>query len=258
MSLKAFNVVIFGGHGKVSLRLTRLLTSRPNTAVTSIIRNPDHAVGIQAAGATPLILSLEDNSVFDLSSTLKDIKPSVIYFCAGSGGIGGPERLKAVDEDGAIKVFDAIESLSGSSLTKDLESPRLILLSSLDVRDTSKPHPEHYTPEDIKHSAAFHQAIGPYLIAKYNADKNLSARSSFKWTILRPNWYMEESGVGKGQIGKGHLSRNISRDDVAKVLFLLLEREGAHGLGIDLVGGEEPLEDGLDTFIRKGESDFVV
>ena len=45
---------------------------------------------------------------------------------------------------------------------------------------------------------------------------------------------------------------------MAKVLYLLLEREDAHGLGIDLVGGDEPLEDGLDAFIKKGESDFVV
>ena len=45
---------------------------------------------------------------------------------------------------------------------------------------------------------------------------------------------------------------------MAKVLYLLLEREDAHGLGIDLVGGDEPLEDGLDAFVKKGESDFVV
>ena len=43
---------------------------------------------------------------------------------------------------------------------------------------------------------------------------------------------------------------------MAKTLFLLLEREDAHGLGIDLVGGDEPLESGLDAFIAKGESDF--
>lgn len=49
----------------------------------------------------------------------------------------------------------------------------------------------------------------------------------------------------------------LQRDDVAMVLFLLLEREDAHGLAIDLVGGEESLESGLTAFIEKGESDFI-
>ena len=46
--------------------------------------------------------------------------------------------LKKVDWEGAVKVFDAIEAVE-----KD-PKPRLILVSALDVRDRSKPYPDHY------------------------------------------------------------------------------------------------------------------
>ena len=119
-----------------------------NTIVTSIVRNTDHVQEVQKTGAIPLILSLETASVADLSEAFKNARPDVIYFSAGSGGAGGLERLKSVDEDGAIKVFDAIESLEGDAEKR----PRLILLSSLDVRDPSKPHPAHYVRRPSHHS----------------------------------------------------------------------------------------------------------
>ncbi|KAI0085029.1 NADH(P)-binding-domain-containing protein [Irpex rosettiformis] len=254
MAARAFNVVIVGGHGNVSLRLARLLTARPSTAVTSIIRSQEHTPDIQAAGATPLLLSLEDAPVSQLADAFKTSKADVVYFSAGAGGKGGEERTKKVDEEGAIKVFDAIESL-GASVE---ERPRLILVSAIDIRDPSKGYPAHYNEDDIQHSLRIRKAIPAYVEAKYNADKNLASRTGFRWTILRPGGLTNEPGTGKGHIGKAHLSRTISRDDVAKTLYLLLEHEDAHGLGIDLVGGEEPLENGLSAFIKKGESDFVV
>ena len=44
---------------------------------------------------------------------------------------------------------------------------------------------------------------------------------------------------------------------MAEVLALLVDREDAGGLGIDLVGGDNPIEKGLDAFIKKGETDFL-
>lgn len=64
-----------------------------------------------------------------------------MYFSAGAGGKeeGGKtkeERAREVDYAGAVKVFDALE------LVKE-PKPRLILLSSIDVRDRSVV-PAHY------------------------------------------------------------------------------------------------------------------
>lgn len=48
----------------------------------------------------------------------------------------------------------------------------------------------------------------------------------------------------------------FQRDDVAQALFLLADRPDAAGLAIDLNGGDTKLDEGLDAFIKKGETDF--
>jgi hypothetical protein len=50
---------------------------------------------------------------------------------------------------------------------------------------------------------------------------------------------------------------DVQRDDVAKALVILADREDAAGLAIDIVGGETPIEEGLDAVIKKGETDFL-
>lgn len=45
-------VVIAGGHGKIALLLERHLAGRGDTAV-GLIRNPEQAATLRAAGATP-------------------------------------------------------------------------------------------------------------------------------------------------------------------------------------------------------------
>ena len=49
----------------------------------------------------------------------------------------------------------------------------------------------------------------------------------------------------------------FQRDDVAKTLALLVDRKDAACLAIDVVGGDVPIQDGLDAFIKKGETDFL-
>jgi hypothetical protein len=49
----------------------------------------------------------------------------------------------------------------------------------------------------------------------------------------------------------------FKRDDVAKALALLADREDAAGLAIDIIGGETPIEEALDAMIKNGETDFL-
>ncbi|KAI0078101.1 NAD(P)-binding protein [Panus rudis PR-1116 ss-1] len=234
------NVVIVGGHGKVALRLAHLLKS--TAKVTSIIRTEEHAADIKAALANPLVISLEDDPTEAFTSAFEGA--DVVVFSAGSGGKGGPERIRAVDYLGALKVFDAIEAV------KSVSKPRLLMVSAVDVRDLAK-IPEHYNEADIALSRQFYETIGAsYFAAKYNADKNLVERTAFPWTIIRPSLYNDSPGVGKAAIGKMHITESISRDDVAKTLALLLDRPDAVGLALDVVGGDTPIEEVLDTAIR--------
>ncbi|CAK5271936.1 unnamed protein product [Mycena citricolor] len=247
MSTVSKKVIIIGGHGNTGLRLARILSSAAHS-VTSLIRNPAHAEDVRAAQATPLLLSLEDAPVSELSMAFAGT--DVVYFTAGAGGKGGPLRTRAVDCDGAIKVFDAIEGVEAP------RRPRLVLLSAIDVRNPAVV-PAHYNEDDIAISTRTRAAIGTYMQCKYDADKNLAQRTAFKWTILRPTGLTNEPGTGKATIGRTHMMPMISREDVALALASLVDREGAAGLGIDIVGGETPIAEGLDAFIKKGESDFL-
>ena len=51
-------VVIAGGHGKIGLALGRLLAA-DGDEVHGIIRNPDYAAELEAAGVTPALCDLE-------------------------------------------------------------------------------------------------------------------------------------------------------------------------------------------------------
>ena len=121
---------------KVSLRLTSLLSQDSANTITSVIRDESQSPDILSRGAKPAILSLEDSPVHDFTQLFEQTKADVVYFSAGAGGKGGEERTKKVDYEGALKIFGAIEGVSGSK-------PRLILVSAIDVRDADK-IPAHY------------------------------------------------------------------------------------------------------------------
>ena len=116
------------------MRLARLLSKRPKTEVYSIFRNPEHTKEIAETGAKPLVLSLEDDTEEKFAEIFED--KDVVYFSAGAGGKGGPERTRKVDYEGALKVYNAIELVRGTK-------PRLILVSAVDVRDPNI-IPAHY------------------------------------------------------------------------------------------------------------------
>ncbi|KAI0042756.1 NAD(P)-binding protein [Auriscalpium vulgare] len=242
------SVAIVGGHGQVALRLTRILA--PTHDITSIIRKPEHIPALQSIspGISPLLLSIEDSPVADFTQAFRG--KDVVVFAAGAGGKGGPERTTQVDYEGAVKVMDAIEGV------EEGQRPRLVLLSSIDVRDPEK-MPEHYNEEDRQLSHAMRAAIGHYFQCKYEADKNLAQRTAFKWTIVRPNGLLDTPGTGRVSIGRTHTKPSIPRDDVAAVLAQLVDREDAAGLAMDVIGGSTPISEALDAFVQKGETDFL-
>lgn len=148
MTSNPLSIFIVGGHGKVALHFTRLAAARGHK-IFSMIRQPEHAsdlpAGHTASSIVPVVASLEQSSVSDIAHLFNKYSPNVILFAAGAGGKGGLERTKAVDQDGAIKVFDAIQQ---SELANSKSFRRLILLSAIDVRDTTKPPPQWYAQRE--------------------------------------------------------------------------------------------------------------
>ncbi|TCD60266.1 hypothetical protein EIP91_010445 [Steccherinum ochraceum] len=237
-------VSIVGGHGKIALRLARVLSSSGSHKVHSIIRSQDHAQDIKATAANPVVMSLEDDPAAKFTEFFEQTKTNVVVFSAGAGGKGGPERTKKVDYEGAVKIFDAIEGVTG-------EKPRLILVSAVDNRDLSIV-PDHYTAKDVEASKSVHEgALKNYYHWKYEADKDLVKRTAFQWTILRPGFLLDDAGLGTAHIGKSNLdATQIARDDVATALAVLVDRPDAAGLSLDMTSGKTPIAEGIDTAVK--------
>ena len=100
-------ITIFGGHGKIALLLTPLLVEAGHE-VRSVIRNPDHAADVEAAGATAVLSSLEEADTTTLTSLLSGT--DAVVWSAGAGGDAA--RTVAVDQDAAIRSMDAAENAS--------------------------------------------------------------------------------------------------------------------------------------------------
>ncbi|KWX11044.1 NAD-dependent dehydratase, partial [Carbonactinospora thermoautotrophica] len=87
-------VVIAGGHGQVALRLERLLAVRGDE-VAGLIRNPDHAGDLRAAGAEPVVCDLEAASVEEVAGHVSGA--DAVVFAAGAGPGSGAARKETVD-----------------------------------------------------------------------------------------------------------------------------------------------------------------
>ena len=98
--------VIIGGHGKVALLAAPLLAEAGHDVV-SLIRNPDHAEDVRAAGAEPLVLDIEKADQEELLHALRDADN--VVFSAGAGG-GDAQRTRAVDHDAAVASMRAAEA----------------------------------------------------------------------------------------------------------------------------------------------------
>ncbi|KAI0129465.1 Rossmann-fold NAD(P)(+)-binding protein [Xylariales sp. AK1849] len=238
--------LIIGGHGKVAQHLTRILTQEttPAHVVHSIIRNADQSDTISSLGAKPIVQSVEDASVADLATTIRQVKPDFVVWAAGAGG-GNPERTVSVDKEGAIKSMDA---------SSEAGVPRYIIVSALDVRDReNKPVPDWYDEESRKMSDRVWGAISTYLKAKFEADKSLkteNGRRHLQYTIIRPGGLSQDPGKGTIAAGKTSLASMISREDVARTVLAAMNNPDTSGLAFDIVGGDVPIEDAVATVAK--------
>ncbi|KAF2764309.1 NAD(P)-binding protein [Teratosphaeria nubilosa] len=245
----AHNTLIFGGSGKVARHITRLLAAEGHN-VYSIIRNPDQIPAIESLGGKPIVQSIECSSVDDFAQTIKENNVNAVIWSAGAGG-GNPERTKTVDNEGAIKSFDA---------TAKAGVKRFIMVSALDIRDRKgKPEPEWYDDDDRARSDRVWKAIGSYMEAKFTADRNLvteNGRRGLEFTIVRPGGLSEDPATGKVAAGKVHLGRMVPREDVAGVVVECLRNQGTVGRVFDVVGGEVGIREAVEGVVRERVDTF--
>lgn len=212
------DVVIAGGHGQIALRLERLLSGAGHRA-RALIRNPDHAADVEAAGGDPVVCDLEvAGDLTDLTEAVKGA--DAVVFAAGAGPGSGADRKRTVDYGGAVKLMEA-------ALSHDIR--RYVMVSAIGAN-----HPERWTDE-----------MRPYYEAKAEADKIVS-ESRLDYTIVRPGGLTDQPGTGKVRIAEQlETGGSVSRDDVAAVIAEVLVADNTIGTSFDLLGGETPIPEAV-------------
>jgi uncharacterized protein YbjT (DUF2867 family) len=210
-------IVIAGAHGQIGLRLVRLLVARGDEAV-GLIRNPDHAGELSAAGATPVVCDLESASAGEVTRAVGNT--DVAVFAAGAGPGSGAERKVTMDRDGAIKLLQATEA----------SAARYLVVSSVGAE--SPP-----SGDDV---------FEVYLRAKAEADAAVAA-SGRAWVIVRPGPLTNDPGTGRVRIEAEPFRDAVSRDDVAAVLAALAADPSLDGSTLYLGGGDVAIAQALSA-----------
>ncbi len=212
--VESVNVVIVGGHGKIALRLEKILAERGDSP-RGIIRKTEQADELEKIGAEPIVLDIEN--IDDIDDAFAGAE--AVVFAAGAGPGSGPARKLTVDYGGAVKSVEA---------AIDKEIRRFVIVSAIGAN-----HPDGWSDE-----------MKPYYEAKADADKFV-AGSGLDYTIVRPGGLTDDPGTGNVSVGDDLPGGSVARDDVALVLAEVLRADNTIGKAFDLVGGETPLAEAI-------------
>ena len=213
-------MVIAGGHGKIALILERLLAERGDS-VAGLIRNPDHAADVKAAGAEPIVLDLEKTTVDEVAGAVRGA--DAVVFAAGAGPGSGAARKQTVDRDAAILLADAAEAAGVH---------RYVMVSALAADDRSL-------------DDSYDEVFRAYMHAKSEADANVRARSGLQTTIVRPGGLTNDAGTGLVRVAESTGRGTVPREDVARVVLAVLDAPQTAGRTFELISGDTPIADAL-------------
>ncbi len=210
-------VVIAGGHGQIALRLTDRLSARGDDVV-GLVRNPDHLPDVAARGGRGVVIDLEHATVDEVTDALAGA--DAVVFAAGAGPGSGAARKDTMDRAGAALVADAAEATGVR---------RYLLVSSMGVDRPAE---------------GLEPVFATYLRAKAASERDLRARN-LDWTVLRPGGLTNEAGTDRVHLAPSVPRGQVPRDDVAAVLVGLLDQPATAGLTLELVAGQDPVDDAV-------------
>ena len=213
-------VAIAGGHGKIAMRLTRILHA-DGDEVVALIRNPEDSGDVREAGATPVVCDLEADGEDAVAEAVAGA--DAVVFAAGAGPGSGPERKETMDYGGAVKLIAAAKA-NGIA--------RYLMISSMGA-----------SPD-----AGGDDTFAVYQRAKGRADADLMA-SGLAWTIVRPGGLTDDPGSGRVTLAERVERGKIPRDDVAAVLRACLDEPRTAGRVFELVQGDVPVEEAVASLV---------
>jgi len=206
-------IVIAGGHGRIALRLTRFLAARGDR-VRGLIRDPDQAGDLGAAGAEPVLCDLEAST--DITGAVG--RADAVVFAAGAGPGSGIERKRSMDREGAIRLIKAAKA-GGIR--------RYLMVSTF--------HADEPRGDEV---------FQAYMRAKSEADAALR-ESGLDYTILRPGHLTDDPGTGRIGLAPRLKGADVPRDDVAALLLACLDDPRAIDRQWEVTKGETPIGEAI-------------
>jgi uncharacterized protein YbjT (DUF2867 family) len=203
------DVVVAGGHGKVGMRLLRLLADRGHRA-RGLVRNPAYVPDLVDVGAEAVVCDME--ALDSLSGCCAGA--DAVVFAAGAGPGSGAERKRTVDLGAAVKLMEA-------------GIRRYVMVSAISAG----------RPGD------WSEPMRPYYEAKAEADRRLE-ESGLEYTIVRPGGLTDDPGTGLVTVATD-LAGEIPRDDVAAVLLAVLETPSTIRKTFELISGDTPIDEAV-------------
>jgi uncharacterized protein YbjT (DUF2867 family) len=208
------DVLVAGGHGKVALRLLKLLAAEGHRA-RGLIRKPEQAADLEEVGAVAVLGDLEADA--SLAGYVEGA--DAVVFAAGAGSGSGPARKRTVDLGGAVKLADAARAVGVR---------RYVMVSSIGA-----------------HRPEASGGMRPYLEAKAEADRYLAA-SGLDFTIARPGSLTDDPGTGRVRVSTDLGARGpVPRDDVAAVIAEVLGAPNTIGVTFELFSGDVPVPEAV-------------
>ncbi|WP_339755245.1 SDR family oxidoreductase [Algoriphagus aquimarinus] len=215
MNTEKQKVLVIGANGSTGKIISNLLQNSATYHPIAMIRKESQAKYFENKGIETVLGDLEK----DFEPAYKGV--SKVIFAAGSGGSTGPEKTKAVDQEGAIKSVD---------FAKKHNIEKFVLLSSMGAGN----------PEDFKDSDMY-----GYLLAKHNADNHLM-KSDLNYSIVRPGSLTNDKGTGEIEAAKKIGKRGkIAREDVAETLVEVLDSQLASVISFEILEGQDRIKDAL-------------
>lgn len=212
-------VLVAGANGQTARQLVRMLVEGGHE-VRGLVRKQEQMSNIEADGAEPVLVDLEEDGVDGAVGEAVEGCDAVI-FAAGAGPGSGAARKDTMDYGGAAKLVEAAEKRGAG---------RYVMLSSMGADDPGG------GPE----------AMRPYLEAKAKADERLRG-SGLDYTIIRPGSLTDEEGTGRVEAAESLGRRGgISRADVARTIAAALEEPNTSGKTFEVLAGDTLIREALE------------
>ena len=219
-------IAIVGGNGQVARQLIHVLRRADHDPVV-LVRREEYRAELEERGAEVRLLDIERQDPAAFAAAFEGC--GAVVFAAGGGPDGNIERKRTVDLEGSLK------SIEGA---KQAGIDRFVQVSAIGVDDP--------LPADTG------EVWRAYVEAKRDADAALRD-SGLAWTIIRPGRLTDDPATGKVALGPDVTRGDVTRADVAAVLAAVLDAPGTIGRQWDLVNGDVPVEEAVQTSSASAE-----